>query len=129
MNITADENLYGIKTNVEKQSSKINEAFDGENGEPDNHKENPDNCILTGSSIMSGGGKAVICSVGNNTLLARRRKQAKIVLRQAKTFYEDKLETASDQLGKYCIVATLSIAVVASINMIFQIAFNDDKEK
>jgi len=41
---------------------------------------------------MTGGGKAVICSVGNNTLLARRRKKEKLQLKQAKTFYEDKLE-------------------------------------
>jgi hypothetical protein len=41
---------------------------------------------------MTGGGKALVCSVGSNTLLARRRNQEKVQLKQAKTFYEEKLE-------------------------------------
>ena len=39
--------------------------------EPDNHKEHPDNTLLTGSFVMSGGGKAVVLSVGKNTSLGR----------------------------------------------------------
>jgi len=93
MNITVDESQYGIADYVEKQSSQVFEHYNaGDGREPDNHKDNPDNCLLTGSSIMTGGGKALVCSVGSNTLLARRRNKEKIQLKQAKTFYEDKLE-------------------------------------
>lgn len=64
---------------MEKQSSQVFERYDAAEGrEADNHKDNPDNCLLAGSAIMTGGGKALVCSVGSNTLLARRRNQEKI---------------------------------------------------
>ena len=43
---------------VEKQCS-------GPHGE--NHLNNPDPCLLQGSMVMAGSGKAVVCAVGKQT--------------------------------------------------------------
>jgi Ca2+-transporting ATPase len=64
MNIAVDESKYGNSKNVEKEPSSKNAEGADEDGQPDNHKKNPDNCLLTGTMIMSGGGRAVICAVG-----------------------------------------------------------------
>lgn len=79
MNITVDETLYGNGRQVEKEPST--RSFDSE-GDPDNHDKNPDNILLTGTSIMTGGGKAVVCSVGDHTLLARTRKDEDLQLKE-----------------------------------------------
>jgi magnesium-transporting ATPase (P-type) len=64
MNIAVDESKYENGKNVEKEPSALSKEGDDE---PDNHKENPDICMLTGTMIMSGGGRAVVCAVGNQT--------------------------------------------------------------
>ena len=71
MNIRMDESLYGTVDYVEKAASK--RFYSAQGGDPDNHKDNPDNCLLNGSAVMTGGGRAVVCSVGSNTLMGRRR--------------------------------------------------------
>jgi len=78
MNITVDESIYGTEGYIEKELS----AFYGENegGEYDNHKNNPDPFLLTGSMIMTGSGRAIICAVGDNTRLANGRKDEDLVI-------------------------------------------------
>lgn len=61
MNIAVDESKYHNSRSVEKEPSALSPEGDEE---PDNHKKNPDNCLLTGTMIMSGGGRAVVCAVG-----------------------------------------------------------------
>jgi magnesium-transporting ATPase (P-type) len=68
MNISVDESKYGNSRAVEKEPSALTM---GDDDEPDNHKKNPDNCLLTGSMIMSGGGRAVVCAVGENTAISQ----------------------------------------------------------
>ena len=67
MNISVDESKYGNSRSGEKEPSAVINDED----EPDNHKKNPDNCLLTGSMIMSGGGTAVVCAVGENTSVGK----------------------------------------------------------
>jgi magnesium-transporting ATPase (P-type) len=67
MNISVDESKYGNSRAVEKEPSAL--TMEGDD-EPDNHKKNPDNCLLTGSMIMSGGGRAVVCAVGQETAVS-----------------------------------------------------------
>ena len=50
------------------------------NAEPDNHKEHPDPFLFTDSKVMTGQGKALVCCVGDNTLLARNRKKNDLVI-------------------------------------------------
>jgi len=85
MNISVDESKYGNSRAVEKEPSALskgdeNDDPDAEPGEPDNHKKNPDICLLTGSMIMSGGGTAVVCAVGANTSLGRLGQSNQLVI-------------------------------------------------
>ena len=66
---------------------------------------------------MTGGGRALVCSVGSNTLMGRRRNKEKVRLRADKTHLEIKLELASNQISKYCFVAIIVIAILATINL------------
>lgn len=61
MDITVDDALYhdGRETIVRKSLS---------NGE--NHRDNPDPFLLSGSLVLTGSGRAVVCSVGKYTQLA-----------------------------------------------------------
>lgn len=66
-NIKVDQSMYNPKeTAVEKSLSLTNTDYG-----PDNHKLNPDPFLLSASKIMSGSGKAIVCSVGKNTRLSR----------------------------------------------------------
>ena len=70
MNISVDQSLYkSTDVCVEKEQS----VYYGQKDLEDNHTSNPDPFLLTESKIMTGQGKAVVCAVGNNTLLARMR--------------------------------------------------------
>lgn len=59
--------------------------------QPGNHSENPDCFLLTDSKIMTGQGKAIICAVGENTLLARLRGRESLVIEETNTHLETKL--------------------------------------
>lgn len=73
MHITCDEKEhYNHKIIAEKEPSYYNE-----NEDMDNHHENPDIILLTGSKVMTGGGKAVVCCVGDNTHLKKHTKRSK----------------------------------------------------
>ena len=92
MNITVDQSIYYPgQTNVEKEQSTFY-GRNSPNGEPDNHKEHPDPFLLSDSKIMTGQGKAIICAVGKDTLLARNRAPESLILEEQSTHLEEKLE-------------------------------------
>jgi magnesium-transporting ATPase (P-type) len=62
----------------------------------DNHLSNPDPLLLTESKIMTGQGKAVVCAVGKNTLLARMRKSMDFKIEEQVTHVEKKLEFVAE---------------------------------
>ncbi len=59
MDVTADETIYNEGRNLvnKKEISKGDE----------HHRENPDPFLLSNSLILSGSGRAVVCSVGAHT--------------------------------------------------------------
>lgn len=58
MDMFVDQSMYFIgETNAEKQTSN-----------EENHYNNPDPILLSGSLIMNGAGKAVVLAVGARTL-------------------------------------------------------------
>jgi len=78
INLTVDQSLYNKKdVLVEKAESQLNMDGGAANGkfEPDNHKNNPDNTLLSNSNVMRGEGRAIVCAVGAHTVLSRNRKQ------------------------------------------------------
>jgi magnesium-transporting ATPase (P-type) len=133
MNITVDESKYGGSKCVEKEPSALREDEEGAEDiegdqEPDNHKEvNPDNCLLTGTMVMSGGGKAVVCSVGPNTVLGRMGIKQELNMEGAeKTPLKKKLEDSCTQISKYCIFATIVIVIAQVFNLIIVIMVDKD---
>jgi magnesium-transporting ATPase (P-type) len=94
MNITVDQSMYFPgETNVEKEQS----IYYGPESKPDedNHEDHPDPFLFSDSKIMTGQGKAVVCCVGENTLLARNRKPKDLLIGGQFTFLEEKLEKTS----------------------------------
>jgi magnesium-transporting ATPase (P-type) len=78
MNITVNETLYDKSSgDVAKEISEGGDIKDRKNKligtQTDNHLQNPDPFLLSGSLVLTGQGKALVCSVGDNTLLARSR--------------------------------------------------------
>lgn len=61
----------------------------------DNHLQNPDNVLLADSKVMKGEGRAVVCAVGDHTLLSRHRKKEQLTIKEAQTELEDRLDKVS----------------------------------
>jgi magnesium-transporting ATPase (P-type) len=97
----------------------------GPNSEPDNHKEHPDPFLFTDSKVMSGQGKALVCCVGENSLLARKRKRNDLVIEEQHTFLEDKLERAAKRISNYSLLACILSVVTHTIFLIAVILFDD----
>lgn len=77
INLTVDQSIYNKKdVLVEKAESQRHPDGNSASGkyEPDNHKSNPDNTLLSDSKVMRGEGRAIVCAVGEHTLLSRNRK-------------------------------------------------------
>lgn len=90
MNITIDQQYYfpHEAPNVEKEQSQV---YGPDQAEPDNHSSNPDPFLLTDSKIMTGQGKAIICAVGDSTLLSRLRQGEDLEIVETCTHLESKL--------------------------------------
>lgn len=87
MNITVDESLYKKgDVKVEKETS-VNYGQ-----QQDNHQTHPDPFLFSDTKIMTGQGKAIVCCVGDSTLLARSRRPKDLVIDEQRTFLEEKLE-------------------------------------
>ena len=102
---------YPGQVSVEKEESQL------ANGE-DNHKSHPDPFLYTDSKIMTGQGKAIICAVGDSTLLAKSRRPEDLKIEEQNTDLEKKLTKVSDQLSKYALAATI-LSVIT--HLFFQI--------
>jgi len=124
MNIKVDESIYGVENDVEKEPShNWIEIVDGSDKVKDNHENHEvDNLLLTGSMVMSGGGKAVVCCVGENTFLSRSRdRKDELVIEEQKTTLEEKLEEFCLQITKYCEFATTLIVIAQIVNLFLMI--------
>ena len=82
MHITVDQSAYYPgQTNAAKENSAYYGPRPGDpTAEVDNHKRHPDPFLFTDSKVMTGQGKALVCCVGGNTLLARKRKPKHLVI-------------------------------------------------
>ena len=56
--------------------------------EGDNHHTHPDPFLFSDSKVLTGQGKALVCQVGDNTLLAKTRKPEDYELKEEYTFLE-----------------------------------------
>lgn len=123
-NIKVDQSMYNPQeTFVEKSLSNTNVEYG-----PDNHKTNPDPFLLSASKIMSGSGRAIVCSVGDNTRLSRSTNKEDLVIKEQQTFLEQKLEDISNAVTQYALLLTSLIIVVLSLYMVVRIMFNSSEE-
>lgn len=125
MNITVDESLYFSKKGQGDHHRCAKEPSDyyglGHKdgfGLPleDNHKTHPDPFLFSDSKVMTGWGKALVCCVGENTLLAHTRKPQDLVVEEQRTFLEQRLEVAADQISKF---TKLASAIVIFTRLLF----------
>ena len=70
---------------------------------------------------MSGGGKALVCAVGENTSIGRLGNSNKLVIEGTETPLKKKLEESCAQISKYCIFATILIVIAQVFNLLIVI--------
>lgn len=97
MNIEVDESLYKAShTKVKKELSIYYGPVTDDNPDQDNHIENPDPFLLTGSLVMRGAGRAMVCAVGKHTRLAKSQEEEDLVIKEQDTHLEQKLKFISE---------------------------------
>jgi len=69
---------------------------------------------------MTGQGKAIICAVGENTLLARLRGKEDLVIKETCTHLEQKLQITARQIEKF---ALLVMALTIISHLIFLVIY------
>jgi hypothetical protein len=69
---------------------------------------------------MTGTGKAIICAVGENTLLARLRGREDLVIEETHTHLESKLEVTAKSIEKF---ALLVMAITIVTHLIFLLIY------
>ena len=110
MNVTVDECMYYKNSETNHTPKETSKFYGYEQDEFDNHKNHPDPFLLSDSKVMTGQGKAIVCAVGYNTLLARNRKKEDLTINEEHTFLEEKLEKTAKQISKYAVlIMALSI--------------------
>lgn len=94
-----------------------------EDGE-DDHLTNPDPFLFSDSKIMTGHGKALVCQVGDNTLLAKTRGPENLFLDEEYTYLEVRLDVVSKQVTKYAKCAAFVIIITMVQFLIFKAIFS-----
>ena len=120
MNIHVDQSMYNPneKDVLKEESIK----YEDDN---DNHKEHPDPFLFTDSKVMNGNGKALVCAVGQQTLLARSRAPGDLKIEEQQTELEKKLEKTAKQISKYAMLATFLSVVTHLVFLIVVILFGE----
>jgi P-type E1-E2 ATPase len=77
---------------------------------------------------MTGQGKALVCAVGDCTLLARNRKISDLVIDEQHTFLEKKLEKTAKAISNYAIAACIISVITHTIFMVCLIMFSGEHD-
>jgi Ca2+-transporting ATPase len=77
INLVVDQSAYSRKPSDRAVKKGESSVIYGEGGHvtDDNHKANPDNILYSDSKVMKGEARAIVCAVGDHTLLSRHRKK------------------------------------------------------
>lgn len=95
----------------------------------DNHKSNPDNILLIDSKVMRGEGRAIVCAVGEHTLISRHRTKDSLIIKEEQTELEDKLERVAKSVEAIAIDAMALIFFTQLIFTIIYILIEGDEKK
>ena len=126
MNMTVDESLYSFnKPGGDRVAVKECSEFYGAGHldsfgqlQEDNHESHPDPFLFSDTKVLTGWGKAMVCCVGNNTLLASTRKPQDLIVEEQETFLEKKLETAADQISKFAKLAAMLVVITRCLFLV-----------
>lgn len=110
---------------VEKRESHLTLDEYG-NKISDNHKANPDNILLSNTKVMNGEARAIVCAVGNHTLLSRSRRKEQLVKDEEQTVLEAKLQKVSNSVGNLAQLAMGACFLTQVIYCIFFVLFSED---
>ena len=69
-----------------------NDVVDNHLGNPQENIPPPDPFLFSNCKVMTGQGKALVCQVGENTLLSKSRKPEDLVIKEEVTYLEQRLE-------------------------------------
>lgn len=81
--------------------------------------------MFTDSKIMTGQGRAIVCAVGQNTLLARSRAPGDLKIEEQQTDLEKKLDKTAKQISKYAMLATAISVVSHLVFLLIMVLFSD----
>lgn len=76
---------------------------------------------------MTGQGKALICAVGRNTLLARIRGNKPLRKEEVQTHLEQKLETTAESIGNFARIVAVISAVTHILFLIIYLFIMDQE--
>ena len=126
MSMAVDQSIYyqNIRDPVERalQVSCTKEtSLHDETG--DNHVDNPDPFLFSNSKVMTGQGKALVCQVGENTLLAATRKPEDLVVKEEYTYLEQRLEGVATQITKWSKLVTFLVVLTQAAFLLLKALF------
>jgi len=132
MNITVDQSMYYPRDTKKDKESSVHTPNNNEHGVPegdqDNHKGHPDPFLFSDSKIMTGQGKAIVCAVGDHTLMALNRKAGDLQINEQLTFLEEKLDMCAKNIGTYAMFAAITIFLTQLLfNLVFIMASDTKK--
>jgi magnesium-transporting ATPase (P-type) len=131
MNITVDQSLYYETTRDPvkraQQIKCIKETSMSADDGSDNHRENPDPFLFSNCKVMTGQGKALVCQVGDNTLLAKSRKPSDLVMKEEQTYLEQRLEDVATQVSKYAKLVTFIIVLTQVTFLLVKCLFSEQE--
>lgn len=130
INLTVDQSAYTRKSGDKLVKKGESQTAVGPTGERigDNHKSNPDNILLSDTKIMKGEARALVCAVGEHTLLSRGRKKEQLVLKEEDTELEQKLDKVSKSVGKLAEIAMILCFLTQLAYCIFFVLISDDEK-
>mmetsp|Transcript_65509 Transcript_65509/g.90552 ORF Transcript_65509/g.90552 Transcript_65509/m.90552 type:complete len:226 (-) Transcript_65509:1982-2659(-) len=118
MDMFVDQSMYFVgETNAEKQAS---------NGQ--NHEQNPDPILLTGSLIMAGAGKAVVLATGERTLLEVENEGKQLKFGEEMTPIQIRLQKLAVVISKYAYIMAALCLTLSTIFLVFNVFFGQDSD-
>lgn len=123
IDLVIDQSMYSKKLGqdrvVKKESIVV--LDEQNNVVEDNHQSNPDNILLANSKVMKGEAKVLVCCVGEHTLMSRSRKKEQLVLKEAQTELEDRLEKISKSIEQIALDAMALCFITQIIYVVIKI--------
>jgi len=127
-NMKVDESMYDKEnTSLEKETSKSQKIEESEEYE-DNHVENPNPFLLSGSKVIAGSGTAIVAAVGDNTRLSHSTNKNDNILKEQQTFLEKRLNLISSNIKQYALFVIYAIFAAKAIFSLVRIAIRDEKD-